>query len=97
MPASFVNSYERCKSVEEIDKLTDYILPCHDEVANARLDLFSYTITLVRKHCRRMSGYKVYFSDMPIGTADKEATALTGKEFERYTSRLTDPKDMAEY
>ena len=40
VPARFVNSYEGWKSVEEIDKRADYVLPCHDEVANARSDVF---------------------------------------------------------
>ena len=43
VPARFVNSCEGWKSVEEIDKRADYVLPCHDEVANARSDVFLMT------------------------------------------------------
>jgi len=97
VPARFVNSYEGWKSVEEIDKRADYVLPCHDEEANARSDVFPYEGMPIRKRRQAMPGYKFYFGDMPAGMADKAAPALTKEETDAYIAGLKDPKDMAEY
>ena len=51
----------------------------------------------IRKRRQPIWGYQFYFGDMPIGTADKAAQALTRQEAETYISSLTDSKDMAEY
>jgi len=97
VPARFVNSYEGWKSVEEIDKRADYVLPCHDEGANARSDVFPYEGMPIRKRRQNIPGFKFYFGDMPPGTADKSAPALTEAEAKEYLASLVDPKDMAEY
>ena len=97
VPARFVNSYEGWKSVEEIDKRADYVLPCHDEVANARSDVFPYDGIPIRKRRQPIPGYQFYFGDMPIGTAGKAAPALTKEEADQYIAGLKNPKDMAEY
>ena len=97
MPARFVNSYEGWKFVEEIDKREDYVLPCHDEVANARSDVFSYDGMPIRKRRQTIPGYQFYFGDMPTGLADKAAPALTKEEAEQYIAGLKNPIDMAEY
>ena len=97
MPARFVNSYEGWKSVEEIDKRADYVLPCHDEEANARSDVFPYEGMPIRKRRQPIPGYKFYFGDMPAGTADKAAPALSQEEADAFIASLKDPKDMAEY
>jgi glyoxylase-like metal-dependent hydrolase (beta-lactamase superfamily II) len=97
VPARFVNSYEGWKSVEEIDKRADYVLPCHDEEANARSDVFPYPGMPIRKRRQPIPGYKFYFGDMPVGTADKAAPAMTQEEADAFIAGLKDPKDMAEY
>jgi N-acyl homoserine lactone hydrolase len=65
VPARFVNSWEGWKSVEEIDKRADYVLPCHDKVANARSDVFPYEGMPIRKRRQPIPGYQFYFGDMP--------------------------------
>jgi len=84
VPARFVNSYEGWKSVEEIDKRADYVLPCHDEVANARSDVFPYEGMPIRKRRQAIPGYKFYFGDMPAGMADKAAPAMSKDEADAY-------------
>ncbi len=97
VPARFVNSYEGWKSVEEIDKRADYVLPCHNEGANARADVFPYEGMPIRKRRQPIPGYKFYFGDMPSGMADKAAPKLTQAEADAFIASLVDPKDMAEY
>ena len=92
-----MNSYEGWKSVEEIDKRADYVLPCHDEAANARSDVFPYDGMPIRKRRQPIPGYQFYFGDMPAGMADKAAPAMTKEEAEAFIAGLKDPKDMAEY
>ncbi|MEM6728929.1 MAG: MBL fold metallo-hydrolase, partial [Pseudomonadota bacterium] len=97
VPARFVNSYEGWKSVEEIDKRADYVLPCHDEAANARSNVFPYDGMPLRNRRQPIPGFQFYFGDMPPGMADKAAPAMTKIEAKTYLAGLTDPKDMAEY
>ena len=97
VPARFVNSYEGWKSVEEIDKRADYVLPCHDEKANARSSVFPYEGMPIRKRRQVIPGFQFYFGDMPSGTTEKSAPAMTAEEAETYLAGLVDPKDMAEY
>ena len=79
------------------DKRADYVLPCHDEVANARSDVFPYDGMPIRKRRQTIPGYQFYFGDMPTGIADKAAPALTKEEAEQYIAGLKNPIDMAEY
>ena len=97
VPARFVNSYEGWKSVEEIDKRADYVLPCHDEAANARSDIFPYEGMPLRKRRQSIPGFKFYFGDMPNGMVGKAAEAMKPDEVDAYLTGLKDPKDMAEY
>ena len=97
VPARFVNSFEGWKSVEEIDKRADYVLPCHDEAANARSHVFPYAGMPLRRRRQSIPGFKFYFGDMPANMADKIAPAMSAEEAEVFISNLVDPKDMAEY
>ena len=76
VPARFVNSYEGWKSVEELDKRADYVLPCHDHVANARSDVFPYAGMPIRKRRQAIPGFRFYFGDMPGGSAGKSAPSM---------------------
>jgi N-acyl homoserine lactone hydrolase len=96
VPARFVNSYEGWKSVEEIDKRADYVLPCHDEAANARSDVFPYPGMPLRKRRQVIPGFQFYFGDMPSASVGRAAPAMTRAEVESYLAGLTHPKDMAE-
>ncbi|MEL6921497.1 MAG: N-acyl homoserine lactonase family protein, partial [Pseudomonadota bacterium] len=91
VPARFVNSYEGWKSVEELDKRADYILACHDKVANGRSDVFPYEGMPVRKRRQVIPGYQFYFGDMPVGTADKSAPAMSRDEVDAYIAGLVPP------
>ena len=97
VPARFVNSYEGWKSVEEIDKRADYVLPCHDAAANERSEVFPYEGMPMRKRRQTIPGLPFYFGDMASGTADKAAPAMTQEDAEAYFAGLSDPKEMAEY
>jgi len=92
VPARFVNSFEGWKSVEELDKRADYILACHDKVANQRSDVFPYEGMPIRKRRQHIPGYKFYFGDMPAGMADKAAPALKPSEVDAYIAGLVAPK-----
>ena len=94
VPARFVNSYEGWKSVEELDKRSDYVLPCHDYEANTRSDVFPYEGMPIRKRRQHIPGYKFYFGDMPAGTAQKAAPAMKPEEVDSYIARLKRPEDM---
>jgi len=96
VPARFVNSYEGWKSVEEIDKRADYVLPCHDEAANARSDVYPYPGMPLRQRRQVIPGFQFYFGDMPGGTAARAAPAMTRATAAAYLAGLIDPKDMAE-
>jgi glyoxylase-like metal-dependent hydrolase (beta-lactamase superfamily II) len=96
VPARFVNSYEGWKSVEELDKRADYILPCHDAEANQRSDVFPYEGMPLRKRRQTIPGFQFYFGDMPSGAVGKAAPAMPRDEVEGYLASLKDPKDMAE-
>lgn len=97
VPARFVNSYEGWKSVEEIDKRADYVLPCHDEEANARSSVFPYEGMPLRNRRQVIPGFQFYFGDMANGLAAKSSPAMGAKDVEAYLASLTDPKDLAEY
>ena len=94
VPARFVNSVQGWKSVEEIDKRADYVLPCHDPVANARSDVFPYEGMPIRKRRQTIPGFRFYFGDMPAGTAAKAAPAMPAEEVEAYLASLEKPSDM---
>ena len=91
-----MNSYEGWKSVEEIDKRADYVLPCHDAEANERSDVFPYEGMPLRKRRQHIPGLKFYFGDMPAGTVSKAAPAMSEAEAKTYLAGLKHPKDMAE-
>nr|MCU0902110.1 N-acyl homoserine lactonase family protein [Cypionkella sp.] len=91
VPARFVNSYEGWRSVEEIDKRADYVLACHDKVANARSDVFPYDGMPVRQRRQAIPGFPFYFGDMPPGTAATSAPALTRDEAKAYLDALVPP------
>ena len=89
-----MNSYEGWKSVEELDKRADYVLPCHDYVANSRSDVFPYENMPVRKRRQFIPGYQFYFGDMPAGAARNETPMMKPEEVDAYIASLTDPNDM---
>ena len=91
VPARFVNSFEGWKSVEELDKRADYILACHDKVANARSDVFPYEGMPIRKRRQFIPGFQFYFGDMPDGAVAKAAPAMKPDEVEAYLASLTPP------
>ncbi|MCY4446858.1 MAG: N-acyl homoserine lactonase family protein [Rhodobacteraceae bacterium] len=96
VPARFVNSYEGWKSVEELDKRADYVLPCHDYDANVRSMVFPYEGMPLRKRRQVIPGYQFYFADMPGDTAQKSAPAMPADEVEAYINNLADPEQMAD-
>jgi len=96
VPARFVNSYEGWKSVEEVDKRADYVLPCHDHVANSRSDVFPYAGMPIRKRRQTIPGFSFYFGDMPAGSAGKSAPSMPADEVDAYLANLADPADMAD-
>ena len=96
VPARFVNSYEGWKSVEELDKRADYVLPCHDQKANSRSDVFPYEDMPIRKRRQPIPGYQFYFGDMPQGTAQKSTLAMPADEVEAYINSLENPEDMVD-
>ena len=61
VPARFVNSIEGWKSVEEIDKRADYVLPCHDEAVGDH-DVYPFEGMKLRKRREIKSGLSFYFS-----------------------------------
>lgn len=96
VPARFVDSVAGWRSVEELDKRADVILPCHDEAANARSPVFPYPGMPLRKRRQVIPGLPFHFGDMPAGMAHKAAPAMTRAEAEVYLAGLRHPKDMAE-
>ncbi len=68
VPARFVNSYEGWKSVEEIDKRADYVLPCHD-IACGDHEVYPFEGMKKRERRKFIPGYNFYFGDMPPGAA----------------------------
>ncbi|MCY4304413.1 MAG: N-acyl homoserine lactonase family protein [Aestuariivita sp.] len=94
VPARFLNSYQGWKSVEEIDKRADYVLPCHDHDANIRSDVFPYDGMPIRKRRQMIPGYKFYFGDMPEGTVHKVAPAMKPEDVDAYIANLKCPEDM---
>ena len=96
VPARFMNSYEGWKSVEELDKRADYVLPCHDHVANSRSDVFPYDGMPIRKRRQVIPGYKFYFGDMTDGSAVHSAPAMPLEEVNAYINSLADPEDMVD-
>jgi glyoxylase-like metal-dependent hydrolase (beta-lactamase superfamily II) len=96
VPARFVDSVAGWRSVEELDKRADYILPCHDEAANARSDVFPYEGMPLRARRRHIPGFRFYFGDMPDGAVARAAPAMAAEDVPAYLAGLRDPKDMAE-
>jgi len=96
VPARFVNAWEGWKSVEEIDKRADYVLPCHDYEANARSDVFPYEGMPLRKRRQVIPGFPFYFADLAPGGAEHSAPRMTAEEAKSWLAALKDPKDMAE-
>ncbi len=94
VPARFVDSYQGWKSVEELDKRSDYVLPCHDYDANVRSTVFPYAGMPLRRRRQVIPGYQFYFGDMPGRTARKEAPAMKPEEVEAYIAGLARPEDM---
>ena len=74
VPARFVNSVEGWRSVEEIDKRADYILPCHDEACGDH-DVYPFEGMRLRERRKHVPGYHFYFGDMPPGAARKAAAS----------------------
>ncbi len=66
VPARFVNSIEGWRSVEEIDKRADYVLPCHDEKVGEH-EVYPFEGMQLRDRRRHIPGYPFYFADMPRG------------------------------
>ena len=66
VPARSVNSYEGWKSVEEIDKRADYVLPCHDE-AGSDHPVYPFEGMQLRERRKVIPGLSFYFGDMPAG------------------------------
>ncbi|MXW86060.1 MAG: N-acyl homoserine lactonase family protein, partial [Boseongicola sp. SB0667_bin_21] len=94
VPARFVNSYDGWKSVEELDKRADYVLPCHDHAANARSKVFPFEGMPIRRRRQAIPGYQFYFGDMPAGAAGREAPAMAAEDVDAYVSSLARPEDM---
>jgi len=94
VPARFVNSYEGWKSVEEIDKRADYVLPCHDEIANSRSAVFPYEGMPIRKRRQVIPGYHFYFGDMPREATRAIAPAMAVEDVDAYIACLSDPNSM---
>ena len=59
-----MNSIEGWKSVEEIDKRADFILPCHDK-ACGESEVYPFEGMKLRERRRHIPGYSFYFGDMP--------------------------------
>ena len=64
VPARFVSAIDGWRSVEEIDKRADYILPCHDEAVGAH-ECYPFPGMQLRKRREFIPGYSFYFADMP--------------------------------
>lgn len=91
VPARFVNSYDGWKSVEELVKRSDYMLPCHDRSANERSDVFPYAGTPLRKRRQFIPGFKFDFGDMPTGTSKRIAPAMKPEDVKGYLGSLIPP------
>ena len=66
VPARFVNSIEGWRSVEEIDKRADFILPCHDEAVGEH-DVYPYPGMKLRERRQAMPGLPFYFAGLQTG------------------------------
>lgn len=64
VPARFVNAIEGWKSVEEIDKRADYILPCHDEAVGDH-PVYPFEGMRLRKRREAKPGLAFYFGGQP--------------------------------
>jgi glyoxylase-like metal-dependent hydrolase (beta-lactamase superfamily II) len=91
VPARFVDSVAGWRSVEEIDKRADYVLACHDKLANARSEVFPYEGMPIRARRQPIPGYRFHFGDMPPGAAARAAPAMTEAEAEAYVAALVPP------
>ena len=92
VPARFINALEGWKSVEEIDKRADYVLACHDRIANARCDVFPFPGMPKRARRQPIPGYAFYFGDMADGLAGKAAPRLSEDEARALVAQLEDPQ-----
>lgn len=73
VPARFVNAIDGWRSVEELDKRADYILPCHDAACGDH-EVYPFEGMVLRERRKPITGYAFYFGDMPPGAAAKAAT-----------------------
>ena len=64
VPARFVDSIAGWKSVEEIDKRSDYVLPCHDEAVGDH-EFYPFDGMKLRERRKFVPGCPFYFADMP--------------------------------
>ncbi|MEO0637695.1 MAG: N-acyl homoserine lactonase family protein [Pseudomonadota bacterium] len=94
VPARFVNSVEGWKSVEEIDKRADYILPCHDAACGDH-EYYPFEGMELRKRRQHIPGFKFYFGDMPPGTANKVAEPMKEEDVQAYLDGLMVPSPEA--
>ena len=63
VPARFVSSIDGWRSVEEIDKRADFILPCHDEAVGEH-EVYPYPGMKLRERRKPMPGLQFYFAGM---------------------------------
>ena len=63
VPARFVSSIDGWRSVEEIDKRADFILPCHDEAVGEH-EVYPYPSIKLRERRKPMPGLQFYFAGM---------------------------------
>ena len=91
VPARFVNSVEGWRSVEEIDKRADYILPCHDKACGDH-EVYPFEGMTLRERRKTIPGFPFYFGDMPEGTAGEAAPAMAAGDVRAYLDTLDVPK-----
>ena len=92
VPARFVDAVAGWRSVEEIDKRADYVLACHDEIANARSDVFPYAGMTLRERRQVIPGFSFYFGDMPGDCAARSSPAMSKENAAAYIRALPHPK-----
>jgi hypothetical protein len=64
---------------------------CAKKPFRQRRTCFPYAGMPIRKRRQHIPGYKFYFGDMPHGTADKAAAAMTRDEAAAYIAGLVPP------
>ena len=70
VPARFVNSIDGWKSIEEIDRRADYVLPAHDERI-LEFDVYPSPGIRIRKRREVIPGAPFFFTG--IGTPPKSS------------------------